>query len=95
MSESNFMHWWMNLVGSFATIALILTALGIMLCIVKPTDAFRRVAAILGIVILLVFILGILVSTWSCMPLWEKIGLVAVGVCVWQWRRARRQQWKR
>jgi hypothetical protein len=84
MNGSNFMHWWMNLVGSFATIALILKALEIMLCIVKPEDALRRVGAILGIVILLVFIQGVLVSAWSCMTLWEKIGLVAIGAAVWQ-----------
>jgi predicted membrane protein len=82
-------------VGSLAIIALILTALGIMLCIVKPADALRRVAAILGIVIVLIFIHGVLVSAWSCMPLWEKIGFVAIGVAVWQWRRPQQQQRKR
>lgn len=95
MDGSNFMHMWMNLVGSFATIALILTAFGLMLEIVKPADALKRLGAILGAVIALIFSPCIIVSTWSCMPLWKKIGLVAIGVAVWQWRRPRRQQWKR
>jgi hypothetical protein len=51
MSESNFMHWWMNLVGSIAIIALILTALGIMVGIAKPADALSRIGATLGAVI--------------------------------------------
>jgi hypothetical protein len=95
MSESNFMHWWMNLIESFATIALILTAFGLMLGIVKPSDALKRLGAILGTVIVLIFITGILVSAWSCMPLWEKIDLVAIGIAAWQWRRPQRLSRKR
>jgi hypothetical protein len=94
MNGSNFMHWWINLVGSLATIALILTAFGLMLGIVKPADVLRRIGAILGAVIALIFAPCVLVNTWLGMSLWEKIGLVAVGVCAWQWPRPRRQSGK-
>jgi hypothetical protein len=90
MSGSNFMHWWINLVGSFATIALVLTAFGLMLQIMRPADALKRIGAILGTVITLIFAPCILVNDWLGMTLWEKIGLVAIGVVVWQWRKARR-----
>jgi hypothetical protein len=85
----------MNLVGSFATIAFILTAFGLMLRIVKPADALKRLGAILGAVIALICIPGILVIAWSGMPLWVKIGLVAIGIGAWQWRRPQRQQRKK
>jgi hypothetical protein len=91
MSGSHFQHWWMNLAGSFATIALILTVFGIMLGIVKPADALRRVAAILGVVMLLLVLPAVLVSIWSGMSLWQRLGLAALGITVWQWRRPRRQ----
>jgi hypothetical protein len=36
MTETNLMHGWTALIGLFAMIALILTAFGLMLRIVKP-----------------------------------------------------------
>jgi Ca2+/Na+ antiporter len=89
------MHWWMNLVGSLATIALILTGFGIMLRIVKTDDVLKRIAAILGIVILLMLIPGILVSAWSALSLWQQIVLIAIGIGVVQLLRPRRQARKR
>lgn len=85
------MQGWLTLVGSFAIIALVLTAFGIMLGIVKPSDAVNRVGAILGIVIVLMMAPGILAVVWSAMSLWQQIGLVAVGVIVLQLVRPRRQ----
>ena len=95
MSASNFMHGWVALTGSVATIALILTAFGIMLGIVKPADVLKHVGAILGIVIVLMLIPGVLVSAWSGMSLWQQIALVAIGIGIWQWRRSRQQTRKK
>jgi hypothetical protein len=53
---ATFMQDWMQLVKSLAAIALILTAFGIMLDFIKPALALRRVAAILGIVVMLLLI---------------------------------------
>ena len=84
MNGSNFMQGWMALTGSVAMIALILTAFGLMLGIVKPADALRRVGAILGVVMLLMVLPAILVSIWSGMSLWQRLGLAAVALGVWQ-----------
>jgi hypothetical protein len=91
MGESNFMQGWVALAGSLAMIALILTAFGLMLGIVKPADAVKHVGAILGIVIALMLVPGALVSAWSSLSLWQRIVLAAIGIGVWQWRRPRRQ----
>jgi len=79
MSESNFMHVWEALLGSLAMIALILTALGLMVGTVKSADAPKRVGAILGIVIVLMLAPGILANAWSGMSMWQQIALV--GIC--------------
>jgi hypothetical protein len=91
MSGSNFMQGWVVLLGSLAIIALILTAFALMLGIVKPADALKHVGAILGIVIVLMLTTGILISVWSGMSLWQQIALAAIGICVLQVLRPRRQ----
>jgi drug/metabolite transporter superfamily protein YnfA len=84
MIGSNFMQGWVALAGSLAMIALILTAFGLMLGIVKPADAMRRVGAILGIFMLLTVLPAVLVNLWSDMSLWHRLGLAAIvlGVCL-------------
>jgi hypothetical protein len=91
MNGPNFMHGWVAFCGSLATIALILTAFGLMLRIVKPGDALKNIGAILGIAIALMLIPCILVSDWSAMSFWQQIGLVALGITLWQWLRPRRR----
>ena len=91
MNGSNFMQGWVALAGSVATIALILTAFGLMLGIVKPADALKHVGAILGIVVLLMLVPDVLMSLWSAISLWQWIGLAVIGIGVWQWRRPRRR----
>jgi hypothetical protein len=85
------MQGWVAFAGSLAMIALILTAFGLMLGIVKPADALRRVAAILGIVMLLMVLPAVLVNLWSGMSLWQWLGLAVIGLVVWQWRRPQRK----
>jgi hypothetical protein len=77
----------MALLGSIATIALILTAFGLMLGMVKPADALKRVGAILGVLVLLTVLPAVLVNIWSGMLLWQQLGLAALGIAVWQLRR--------
>jgi len=91
MGESSLMHRWVSLLGSLGTIAIILTAIGLMLGIVKPADTMKHMAAILGIAVGLMVIPGILGSTWSVLSLWQQIALVAIGIGVFQWLRPRRQ----
>ena len=91
MNGSNVMQGWVALAGSLTMIALILTAFGIMLGIVKPADTLRHIGAILGIVMLLMVLPAILVNIWLGMSLWQRLGLAAIGIGFWQWRRPRRQ----
>jgi hypothetical protein len=84
MNCSSIMHAWMILLGLLAIIALILTAFVLMLGILKPADAPKRIAAILGVLILLMLIPDILVSAWSGLSLWQQIALAAIGIVVWQ-----------
>jgi len=95
MTESNLMQGWLTFVGSLAAIALILKALGLILGIVKPPDAPKRIGAILGIVVASMVLPGILVSAWLGMSLWQQIALIAIGIGAFQWLRPRRQPRKR
>ena len=95
MNGSNFMQGWVALAGSVATIALILTAFGLMLGIVKPADALRRVAAILGIVMLLMVLPAVLVNISSSMSLWQRFALAAIGFGICLLKRPRRESRKR
>jgi len=87
MNGPNFMQGWVALVGSLTIIALILTAFGLMLGIVRPADALRSVAAILGVVMLFMVLPAVLVNVWSGMSLWQQFALAAIGLCLWQWQR--------
>ena len=86
---------WVSLTQSLAIIALILTAFGFMLGIVKPADALRRVGAILGVVMLLMVLPAVLVDLWSGMSLWQRLTLAAIvlGICLL--KRPRRESRKR
>jgi hypothetical protein len=91
MNGSNIIQGWLTLVGSLATIALILTAFGIMLGIVKPADVPKRIGVILVIVIGFMVVPGILANAWSAISIWQQIALLAIGICVFQLIRPRRQ----
>ena len=95
MNGPNFMQGWVALSGSVAMIALILTAFGLMLGIVKPADAFRRVASILGVVMLLLVLPAVIVSIWSGISLWQRLALAAIAMGIWLLKRPRRESRKR
>jgi len=92
---SHFMQGWIALAGSLATIALILTAFGLMLGVVKLADILPRVAGILGLVMLLMALPNVLASLWLGMSLWQRLGLAAISIGLWQWRRPRSQTRKK
>jgi hypothetical protein len=95
MNGSGFMQGRVALTGSAALIALTLTAFGLMLGVVKPANALRRVAAILAGVILLIVFPAVVVGTWSAMLLWQRIGLVALAVLFALLLRLRRKNTRR
>jgi len=85
------MQGWVSLLGSLAVIAIIVTAIGLMVGIVKPAEAMKQFGTILGVVVGLMVVPGILGSIWSAIPLWKWITLVLIGIGIWQWRRPRQQ----
>ncbi len=80
MNGLNLMQGWAILAGSVAMIALILTAFGLMLGIVEPADALRRLVAIVGVIILLIVTPSILVNIWSNMSSGQQICLTALVI---------------
>ena len=89
MNGSKFMQGWVTFEGLLATIAIILVPFDLMLGIVKPADAVKRIGTTLGVVIVLTLIPGVLVCIWSNLTLWRRLALAAVGLALWQWRRSR------
>jgi len=87
MNESILIDGWATIIGSLATIAIIVTALGVL----KPAEALKRIAALLGISILLMLIPGALVNLWLNMSLWQKITAAVVGLLILWGRRRRRR----
>lgn len=83
-------HAWAMLVQSVAFGALILTGLGLILGVVKPTDVLKHVLAILGIAIGLILIPVAFMNLWAEIPFWQRVGLVAIGSFIWLWRRTQR-----
>ena len=87
MNGLNFMQGWVGLAGWVATIALVLTAFGLMLGMVKPVDAPKQIGTILAVAIFFMCTPAILAKLWSAIPLWQRIGLIAIVFCIWQWQR--------
>jgi len=94
MIEYNFMHCFELLLGLLGMIAMVLMAFGIMLGMVKPADSVKHGGTILGIIIVLIAAPCMLLSAWSAIPVWQQIAMLAIGLCIWQWRRPRRQSRK-
>ena len=68
------------IVGMFATIAIMVTGVGLILGTLKPADALKRIGAILGTVVALVLLTNILVNTWSRISAWQQLSLIAIGL---------------
>jgi hypothetical protein len=91
MNESIFMHGWATIIGALTMIAIIVTATGPLLGVLKLAYALRRIGALLGTVTLLTQILRTFANLWSAMSVWQGIALAAIGTGLWQWRRSRAQ----
>ena len=68
------------IVGMFATIAIMVTGVGLILGVLKSADALKRVGTILGTVVALIVLLNILVNTWSHISAWQQLSLIAIGL---------------
>jgi hypothetical protein len=91
MNESIFMHGWATILGFLVTIAIVVTALGLLLGLLKPADALKRIGSLLGIGLLLMLVPGEIANLLLNMSLWQKIALALVGLII-LWARRRRRQ---
>lgn len=86
MHEADFIHGCMSIFGSLALIAIIVTALGTIVGLVKPADAVKHCGTILGIVIVFILLVSVLVGLWASMSVWQKIVMFAIGFGIWRLR---------
>jgi hypothetical protein len=91
MSGANFIQGWTQLVESLATIGIIVIALCLMLGIVERSDILKHIGAIFGIAIVLILIPAMLLSTWTAMSFWQRIGVAALGFAVLLFRQPPRR----
>jgi hypothetical protein len=95
MNQSSFMHGWVALLESVATLALILTAIGLMLGVLKAAEVLKYIGSILAFVISLTILPGILLSAWTRMSLWQQIANMGIGIGILYRLVAREQTRKR
>lgn len=72
-----------ELVASAAVVAIVVIALGLMIRVIDPSIALRRIGAALGYVIILIMVPPIIVHLWGALTLWQQLGVIAaLGVTV-------------
>jgi multisubunit Na+/H+ antiporter MnhG subunit len=89
MWASTFLRGWLAVLESLGIAAVILTALGIMLGLTRFADGLKRIGAILVTLTMLIPLPGIVICTWSAIPRWQRVALVAIGIVVLVWFRTR------
>ena len=96
MYETSIAQGCASIMWSLAVIGIIMTALGTMVGLVKPTDALKYCAAIVGIVIVLVLIVSVFVDLSASMSLWQKVVVAVIVFSVWrlrlEWRKPRKKR---
>jgi hypothetical protein len=88
----DFMNGIVGIVGLLATIAIIVTAFGLMLGILKHADAFKRIGVIVGTVIALLILPQIVIGEWMALTIWHQIGIIVLVVSaflLFGWLRSR------
>src|ERR1700735_4180349 len=82
MTATSITQFWSALLGSAAMLAVVLTALGLMIGLVKLADIPKKLGTILAILIALTILPGLLLSAWARISLCQQIALVAIGVFI-------------
>ena len=83
MLVHGFLNGAMGVAGALAIFAIVATVLGLMLGILKPADAFMRIAFVAGVILLLSIVPSLFVSAWRNLTLWQKLGVATLAVAVW------------
>ncbi len=69
---------WDMMVVSLAVIAMVIIVLGLMIRVIDPLSAFRRIGTTLGCMIVLVMVPSIIVHLWGALSVWEQLGIIAL-----------------
>ncbi|MDR3725132.1 MAG: hypothetical protein P4K83_11680 [Terracidiphilus sp.] len=78
-----------GLLGVFAHFAIIFVVFGLMLDILKPVEAFKQIAIIVGTVIVLLMLPQIIFHAWSELSFLHKFVVAAIVVvaCLVGWEK--------
>jgi hypothetical protein len=69
---------WDAIVATSSVIAIAVTAIGMIVGLIQLSDALKRIALIIGLLILLLIMPPIILSMWRALSLWQQLGLAAL-----------------
>lgn len=69
---------WDAVIASAAVIIIVLITLGLMIPVIQPAKAFRRIGATLGCMVVLVMLPPIILHSWFSLSMWQQLGIVVV-----------------
>lgn len=61
-----------------AVIAIVVIAFGLMIRVIKPPDALRRIGAALGGMVISIVVPPIIIHLWGALSLWQRLGITAL-----------------
>ncbi len=79
---NDLLHLWDEMAASLAVIVIVMTAIGLMLRLVEPTHAFKRVGLVLGCLILLLILPPILVGIWRSLSIGQQLGTIILAIAL-------------
>ena len=80
---------WNAMLISAAVTSIIVIALGLLIRVIEPLKALRRIGATIGCMVILVMLPPIIVHLWHSLSLWQQIGvafLIFMAAFVWNRR---------
>ena len=70
---------WNTIVISAAVIAIVIIAIGLMIRVIEPLSALRRIGGTLGCIVILAMLPPLIVHLWHWLSLWQQIGIAVLG----------------
>lgn len=75
---NSLLQMWDAVLASVAVIIIVVIALGLIIRVIEPPSAFRRIVATLGCMVILIMIPPIILHLWFSLSPWQQIGIVAL-----------------
>jgi predicted membrane protein len=79
------------LLQSLLTLLLIILAIGLMLRIITPREAFKHLVAAFAFVAVFVVLALTLYTLWSALSFVAQAGLIVIGIFLWRRKRHARK----